>query len=142
VQIALPVIVRTPDAPELQFRSWNPGMVLDKNHFGIDEPAAGEPVSLSDLDLVLLPLVAWDENGQRLGMGAGYYDRILTDVKACMRPMRVGVAYEAQKVPRVPTDPWDVRLHRLITEKGVFTCADESGTMPGNPRESGPANRP
>jgi len=142
VQIALPIIVRTTDTAELQFRSWNPGMVLDKNHFGIDEPAAGEHVSLADLDLVLLPLVAWDESGQRLGMGAGYFDRMLAGVKDCMRPLRVGVAYEAQKVSRLPADPWDVRLHRVITENGVFTCAGESGTMPGNTKESGPANGP
>ena len=124
VRIALPVIVNAPEAPEMAFRSWNPAVRLEKNAFGIDEPVSGETVHPRELDLVVMPLVAWDESGQRLGMGAGYYDRALAEVAECARPLRVGVAYEVQKVKQLPADPWDVRLHRVITENGVFACPD------------------
>jgi len=120
LRIALPAIVKTP-AAELQFRTWQPELLLEKNVFGIHEPAESPVVPVQDLDMVLLPLVAWDENGRRLGMGAGYYDRALADVARSGRPLRVGVAYHTQKVARVPTDAWDVGLHRVITEKGGFT---------------------
>ena len=55
-------------------------------------------------------------------MGAGYYDRALASLKDMAAPMRVGVAYELQRVDRVPTEPWDVNLHQVITEKGRFVC--------------------
>jgi 5-formyltetrahydrofolate cyclo-ligase len=122
VQIVLPVIIDAPTAPRLQFRCWHPAMRLDRNFFGIEEPGEGEVVLPQDLDLVLLPLVAWDEYGRRLGMGAGYYDRALEPVADRSHPLRVGIAYEVQKVLQLPADPWDVRLHQLITENGRFTC--------------------
>jgi len=124
VQIVLPVIVNAPAATELRFRDWSPECQMRKNRFGIDEPVSGEFVPPRNLDLVLLPLVAWDESGLRLGMGAGYYDRILADVADRQKPLRVGAAYEVQKVPQLPADPWDVRLHQVITENGVFACQD------------------
>jgi 5-formyltetrahydrofolate cyclo-ligase len=55
-------------------------------------------------------------------MGAGYYDRALEPVADRSHPLRVGIAYEVQKVLQLPADPWDVRLHQLITENGRFTC--------------------
>lgn len=122
LQIALPVIVDTTNGRSLEFRLWHPCVPMKKNLFGIEEPGAGEVVLLKDLDLALLPLVAWDEKGQRLGMGAGYYDRALADLAHHQRPLLVGVAYEFQKVDRVPTEPWDIRMHQMITEKGRFTC--------------------
>jgi 5-formyltetrahydrofolate cyclo-ligase len=118
----LPVIIDAPTAPRLQFRCWHPAMRLDRNFFGIEEPGEGEVALPQDLDLVLLPLVAWDEYGRRLGMGAGYYDRALEPVADRSHPLRVGIAYEVQKVLQLPADPWDVRLHQLITENGRFTC--------------------
>jgi len=122
VRIALPAIVNAPAAAELQFRSWNPGLPVEKNLFGIDEPVDSEILPVQDLDVVLLPLVGWDENGGRLGMGAGYYDRALSPVADCDRPLRWGVAYAVQKVALIPTDAWDVSLHLVITENGGFTC--------------------
>lgn len=122
IRIALPVVVDTSGALCLEFRAWHPAAPLKKNLFGIGEPGAAEAIQLRDLDLVLLPLVGWDEQGRRLGMGAGYYDRALADVADHPRPLRVGAAFELQKVDQVPTDPWDVRLHQVITENGRFTC--------------------
>lgn len=122
VRVALPVIVDATTAPRLQFRCWHPATRLDTNSFGIEEPGDGEVVLPQNLDLVLLPLVAWDECGRRLGMGAGYYDRALASVAHSCRPLRVGIAYAVQKASRLPADPWDVRLHQVITENGRFTC--------------------
>ena len=124
LHIVLPVIVGAAAKPRLQFRAWSPATPLEKNFFGIEEPAGDEVVLPQDLDLVLLPLVAWDERGNRLGMGAGYYDRALAPVADCKHPLRVGVAYGLQRVDQLPADPWDIRLHQVITENGGFTCIE------------------
>jgi 5-formyltetrahydrofolate cyclo-ligase len=123
LQVALPVLVDEGSGTGLKFRVWNPAESLVRNRFGIAEPGGGNEISLSELDLVLLPLVAWDEQGHRLGMGAGYYDRALAPLAGSTRPRRIGIAYGVQKVPKVPHDSWDVRLHEVITESGRFTCA-------------------
>ena len=123
LRVVLPVITGQAASSMLQFRDWKPASPLVKGRFGIAEPATGDVVSPKDLDLVLLPLVAWDPSGGRLGMGAGYYDRALAGTSDDPHPLRIGVAYELQKVERLPSDPWDVRLHQVITEKGRFTCS-------------------
>ncbi len=122
VEIALPVIVERDGSKALQFRRWDPAAKLVQSMLGLSEPAATELVPLNVIDLVLLPLVGWDESGRRLGMGAGYYDRTLSALADCTRPLRVGIAYEAQKSVQLPEDPWDVRLHEMITENGRFAC--------------------
>jgi 5-formyltetrahydrofolate cyclo-ligase len=122
VQIALPVIGQGSDPGMLQFRCWDPATALVQSTFGLSEPDATEIVPVGALDLVLLPLVAWDESGRRLGMGAGYYDYTLAALAGSDRPLRVGIAYEVQKSANVPEDPWDIRLHEVISENGRFTC--------------------
>lgn len=121
-RIVLPVLAQEPVGVQLEFRAWNPEARLDRNRFGIDEPRAGPRVSLDDIGLVLVPLVGWDEQGGRLGMGAGYYDRALAGVTAAARPVRAGIAYGVQRADRVPIDEHDVPLHMVITEAGRFTC--------------------
>jgi len=122
VQIALPVVAEGIDGKTLQFRHWDPATPLVTSTFGLSEPGATDRVPVSSLDLVLLPLVAWDESGRRLGMGAGYYDRALASLADSSRPLRVGIAYETQKSADLPEDPWDIRLHEVISENGRFTC--------------------
>jgi 5-formyltetrahydrofolate cyclo-ligase len=122
LQVVLPVVVEACDGKILQFRRWDPDAKLVQSKFGLSEPGATEVVPVTALDLVLLPLVAWDESGRRLGMGAGYYDRTLGPLADCIRPLRVGIAYEAQKSSHLPEDPWDIRLHEVISENGRFTC--------------------
>jgi 5-formyltetrahydrofolate cyclo-ligase len=86
--------------------------------FGILEPRQGRlrPVSLAEADLVLVPLVAWDEKGQRLGYGAGYFDRALAGAR---RTTKVGLGLESQRLPNIPTSRHDIPLDIVVTEKRV-----------------------
>jgi 5-formyltetrahydrofolate cyclo-ligase len=124
IQLALPVIVETPGRPSMIFRQWSLAASMENSRFGIPEPVETAEILLFDIDLVLLPLVGWDESGGRIGMGAGFYDRALHPFGQSKSPVRMGVAYQLQKVPRVPTEPWDIHLHMVVSETGVFTCPD------------------
>ncbi len=118
--IALPVL--DPDAPGImKMREWRPGVTMRANAFGIREPARGDRVSLDSLDLVLLPLVAYDASGARLGMGGGYYDRWLDPSRSAQVPVRVGVAYHCQQFPRVPMEAWDAPMDAIVNEDGWFS---------------------
>lgn len=91
--------------------------------FGIPEPAEGQVIPLDRHDLVLVPLVAFDSAGNRLGQGGGYYDRAFaatTGRKLPDRPVRVGVAHSFQQISDVPTEAWDVSLDAVVTEDGVI----------------------
>lgn len=122
VRLALPVVMDEPGRAMIGFRQWLPANEMQANRYGIPEPAGTLDVLLGEIDLVLLPLVAWDDSGGRLGMGASFYDRLFQPFAGQTRPRRVGVGYELQKRERIPLDPWDVRLHGMLTEAGCFTC--------------------
>lgn len=95
-------------------RSWY------HNRFGIPEHWSPRQLRARQLDLLFLPLVAFDEAGYRLGMGGGFYDAslaYLTRRKAWRKPLLVGVGYEWQKVEKVPHDPWDMPLDAVLTDK-------------------------
>ena len=122
-EVSLPVISASIDEPSMIFRRWLPqdhNAGLEKNPFGIEEPVIGEEVEPPELDIIFMPLVAWDEDGGRLGMGAGYYDRILANVAGDSNPLRIGIAYEAQCANKLPMNDNDVPLHGVITEKGLI----------------------
>ncbi len=105
----------------LTFAHWAADVDLHSNRYGIPEPDAGAArVGLVDLDLVLVPLVGWDRSGGRLGMGGGYYDRTLA---AATRPPLVGLAFAAQEVAAVPTEPWDIALDYVLTERELVVVA-------------------
>ena len=86
--------------------------------FGIDEPINGAPLPLSQHDVVLVPLVAFDETGQRLGQGGGFYDRAIAAAGAS-RPLLIGVAHAFQQVRSVPVEAWDMPLDAVVTEERV-----------------------
>lgn len=97
--------------------------VLIKNKYGIEEPDISNqlPVLPETLDLILLPLVAFDAEGNRLGRGAGAYDRYLQFTKTLpvgQRPYLMGLAYDFQKVDKIIAESWDVPLDAVITEEG------------------------
>ncbi len=95
--------------------------------FGILEPRPGRsrPVSLSQADVILVPLVAWDERGRRIGYGAGYFDRALAGAK---RTTKVGLALESQRLAHIPEARHDVPLDIIVTEKRVVR--PERSTVP------------
>lgn len=105
---------------KMRFAPWKPSARLRPNRFGIPEPARLlQHVSARRLDLVVMPLVAFDDRGNRLGMGGGYYDRALGGQRR--RPLLVGAAYSFQQVPSIPAQPWDVPINVVITERGRRT---------------------
>jgi 5-formyltetrahydrofolate cyclo-ligase len=119
--VALPVIQDNPGKATVTFHAWKPGDRLQANRYGIAEPDGTDLVPVPELDLVLVPLVGWDASGGRLGMGAGFYDRLFQPFSKLEKPARMGVAYELQKAEQIPCDPWDIRLHGMLTENGWFT---------------------
>ncbi|MFT4613540.1 MAG: 5-formyltetrahydrofolate cyclo-ligase [Bacteroidia bacterium] len=105
----------------LVFALWEAGGDLKPNRFGINEPTADAPRSQpSLLDIICLPLVAWDAAGGRLGMGGGYYDRALANERA---GTLLGLGHEVQQVEKVPRDRWDVKLDYIATESALHDCS-------------------
>jgi 5-formyltetrahydrofolate cyclo-ligase len=110
---------------QMLFAPWTEDGAHRTNAFGILEPgsAAGARLAIG-LDTVVLPLVGFDSNGNRLGMGAGFYDRALRRrldrAATWRRPRLIGVAYACQQLPVIPTSPWDVPLDLVVTERGVI----------------------
>ena len=118
--IALPVIDAV--APgNMQMHAWRPGIDMQINEFGIREPAHGDLLTRDSLDVVFLPLVAYDASGARLGMGGGYYDRWLDSGRSTRPPARVGVGYACQQLPSIPVEPWDAPLDAIVNENGWFS---------------------
>ena len=109
---------------DLEFRRYRPGEPLHRNRFGIPEPRQRHDVRpATALDLVVMPLVAFDRRGVRLGMGGGYYDRALSRLRRRGgKPFLVGAAHSFQEVETLPGDHWDVPLHGIITERGFTRC--------------------
>ena len=120
-QVFLPVI----NKKKLLFGRLNPDSKLKKNHFGIPEPSITREnqVSADDLDVAFVPLVAFDLNGFRIGMGSGYYDRTFEkklEVKDMKSPVLIGLAYEFQKQECLNHQPWDVPLDMVVTELNTY----------------------
>jgi 5-formyltetrahydrofolate cyclo-ligase len=98
----------------LVFHHWQPGDVLVKGAYGIAEPSPDWPVAHPPV--LLVPLLAFDKTGHRLGYGGGFYDRTI----ASLKPARtIGVAYAGQEAETLPHEPHDVPLDMVITEEGV-----------------------
>lgn len=102
----------------MDFLPWTSGSETITGSFGIDEPINGEPVQFSQHDVVLVPLVAFDGTGQRLGQGGGFYDRAIAEAGAA-RPLLIGVAHAFQQVRSVPVEAWDMPLDAVVTEERV-----------------------
>ncbi|MBV9785645.1 MAG: 5-formyltetrahydrofolate cyclo-ligase [Acidisphaera sp.] len=113
--VTLPVT--PPRGRPLEFRRWVPGAALASGRFGTLHPE-GETVQP---DWLLVPLLAFDRAGRRLGYGAGYYDRTLAALPGAFA---LGCGYAAQELDEVPVAPYDVRLSAVATEHGVIVCKD------------------
>lgn len=98
----------------LEFRRWAPDDLLDTGRFGISVPA--RDAEILDPDLVLVPMLAFDRQGRRLGYGGGYYDRSLARLRAAREVLAVGLAFSGQVRDDLPAGPHDVRLDWIVTE--------------------------
>jgi 5-formyltetrahydrofolate cyclo-ligase len=115
-RLALPAVIgrNTP----LAMRAWDFGEPLAVGNWGIREP---RPDAIAvDPAILLVPLLAFDRTGHRLGYGAGYYDLTLTQLRARKPIVAVGIAFAAQEVPAVPTTARDARLDLVLTEREVI----------------------
>jgi 5-formyltetrahydrofolate cyclo-ligase len=116
-EVGLPV-VSGEDGNMMAFHAWHAETTLAPNQYGIMEPAGTVSLALGDFDMLVIPLVGYDRTGNRIGMGAGYYDRHLEGLRETPAPLRVGVAYELQELRSIEQNAWDVPLHCLINETG------------------------
>lgn len=112
---ALPAVTDTDEG--LEFRLWRPGDPLTTGRYGI--PAPPETAERVRPDIVLVPLLAYDGAGRRLGYGAGYYDRALAFLRRTGHVLAIGIAYHGQRVAMVPVQDHDQRLDMIVTEQGA-----------------------
>lgn len=115
-QLALPVVIGR-EKP-LLMRAWSFGEPLVAGIWGIREPKPEAAVAYPDI--VLVPLIAFDRTGHRIGHGAGYYDFTLAVLRARKSVVAVGIAFATQEVPAVPATPRDERLDLVLTEREVI----------------------
>ncbi len=121
--IALPVTIAA-GAP-LVFRAWSPGEALERGDYGVPAPS-GEAGELTP-EILLVPLLAFDARGHRLGYGAGYYDRTLARLRAKNPVIAIGLAFDAQRVDEVPHDEHDQPLDWVLTPSGPIGIESPEG---------------
>jgi 5-formyltetrahydrofolate cyclo-ligase len=114
--VALPRVM--PDSGELSLHLYAEGDALEESGFGVREPLASAPqVAPEQVDLVLVPGLAFDMRGYRLGYGKGFYDRLLPRLR---RASSAGMAFELSLLPEVPSEEHDIPVQRVVTEKRVL----------------------
>lgn len=114
--VGVPVIIGA--GQPLQFRVWERDCALIKGEFGAMIPQSGAWITPQ---IVIVPLVAFDRNGGRLGYGGGFYDRTLEKLRAAQPTLAIGFAYAAQEDRTLPLEPTDQPLDLIVTEQGVIT---------------------
>ena len=114
--VGVPVIIGA--GQPLQFRLWEPDSTMIKGEFGAMIPQAGDWMIPQ---IVIVPLVAFDRKGGRLGYGGGFYDRTLEKLRAAQPTMAIGFAYAAQEDEDLPLEPTDQPLDLIVTEQGIIT---------------------
>jgi 5-formyltetrahydrofolate cyclo-ligase len=103
---------------DMNYRKLDRDTILQRSSFGLWEPGNSESVSPKEFDLVITPLVAFDKNNNRIGMGGGYFDRcfsFLKNSKQWKRPKLLGVAFDCQEVARIDANPWDISVYRVVS---------------------------
>ncbi len=123
-EIYLPVLVAT-RRPKLLFARYTRGMPMLKNRFGILEPQANRAQLLTarELDIVITPLVGFDEQLNRIGMGGGFYDSTFAFLRNRIHwkhPRLIAIAYECQKINIKNTNNWDVVMDMIVTEQALY----------------------
>jgi 5-formyltetrahydrofolate cyclo-ligase len=114
--VVLPVVTSyDPSSPTMEHRRYEGPSATTKNRWGIREPNDTKRVSADALDVVLMPALGVDREGNRIGQGAGYYDAFLKEVDA----PRIALVYDDCFVSRLPSDPHDVPVTTVVTERGI-----------------------
>ena len=118
-------IIHPFNGANLLFQRYEKNSPMKANRYGILEPKlnCSEICPLPALDYLLMPLVAFDKQGNRLGMGGGFYDRTLARLheQDWQKPQLIGLAHECQKVERLPIESWDVPLKTIITPDKIYS---------------------
>lgn len=107
----------------LRFKRFHCANGLQKNIYGIPEPVGKQQRAAQDMDIVLMPLVAFDKTGNRLGMGGGYYDKTFAFKKQSLwrkKPLLIGLAHHFQEVDALHHDTWDIPLSSIVTDQSVI----------------------
>lgn len=122
-RLALPVTPPKGSEAPLTFRAWRPETPLQPGAFGVPEPGPG--CETVEPDLLLVPLLAFDRSGRRLGYGAGHYDRTLEALRARRRVVALGLAFAAQEVERTPVHAHDQLLDAIVTEAAYIAVGKD-----------------
>ena len=112
--ISLPAIKKN---FQMDFHSWSFSEPLKINKYGIPEP---EKKNIVYPDVLLIPLVAFDKNLNRLGYGGGYYDRLIKKLSKKKNIMKIGLAFSVQEIDKVPTNMYDQKLDYVVTNKNII----------------------
>ena len=113
-RISLPIIKKD---NQMNFYKWSRGDPLKINKFGIPEPVSSK---IFYPDILLVPLVAYDSNLNRLGYGGGFYDRYIEKIEKIKKVIKIGLAFSFQKISSIPINQYDKRLDFIVTEKEIL----------------------
>jgi len=114
-RVVVPVV--TGRGEPLTFRTWRPGVATVRGAFGVSVPVEGETL---EPDVLLVPMLAFDRRGHRLGYGGGFYDRTIAALRARRLVTALGLAFADQELARVPDSDNDMRLDAIATERGMI----------------------
>ena len=113
-KVSLPIIKKN---NQMNFYSWSRNDPLKINKFGIPEPVSSK---ILYPDILLVPLVAFDSNLNRLGYGGGYYDRYIEKIEKIKKVIKIGLAFSFQKISSIPINQYDKQLDFIVTEKEIL----------------------
>lgn len=123
-QVCLPVL-HPFNSGSLLFLKYTADTKLIRNRFNILEPSLDvtQVVPIEQIDVVLTPLVAFDNKGNRLGMGGGFYDRSLAKISSNKKSKTqiIGLAHEQQKSPSIPAEEWDIALEKIVSSTQLYS---------------------
>ncbi len=122
-QVCVPKILKKSEG--IQIMKIDEMSSLTPGYYGILEPSEdSERINIDDVDIIIMPGLAFDRYGGRIGYGGGFYDRLLAD--STIQDNRIALAYGFQVFDRIPTDEQDEKVDMIITEDGIFTCKTKS----------------
>jgi 5-formyltetrahydrofolate cyclo-ligase len=116
--VAVPKVIK--DTSQIEVYRITDLKELVTGAFGIPEPLGGDKIEPTLMDMIVVPCVAFDEQCNRLGFGKGYYDRLLAPLKATKSCIFVALAYEEQVVGQIPTEPHDIMMDLVVTDKRIL----------------------